>query len=125
MVKAALRYVAMCVLWLVSCVLGGMAVVQVYEATRVVAALTIPINHMQEVMSRKQVLLVSRVALILLTFVWIAAVILLLVRYLRLLSAGRGLWRTFGVTTAVELAVLGVAAAIVYFLPGLALGSGM
>jgi hypothetical protein len=125
MAKTALRYAMMCVLWVVSCVLGGVAVVQAYEATRVVAALTIPINHMQEVMSRKQVLLVSRMALVLLTCVWIVVVILLLVRYLRLLSAGRELWRTFGITTAVELAVLGIAAAIVHFLPSLALGGGI
>ena len=115
----------MCVLWVVSCVLGGVAVVQVYEATRVVAALTIPIDPLQEVMSRKQVLLVSRVALVLLTFVWIVAVILLLVRYLNALSAGQRLWRIFAAATAVELAVLGLAAAIVYFLPSLALGGGI
>lgn len=125
MAKTAFRYLAMCVLWLVSCVLGGVAVVEAYEATRVLAALTIPIDPLQEVMSRKQVLLVSRVSLVLLTFVWITAVILLLVRYLRALSAGQRLWRIFAVTTAVELAVLGGAAAIVYFVPSLALGGGI
>jgi hypothetical protein len=125
MAKRVIQYAAAFVMWVISSVLGAVAMVQLYEATRVVAALAIPIDPMQEVMSRKQVLLVSRVALVLLAFVWIAAVIWLLVRYLRALEGSRRLWRVFAGTTVVELILLGVAVAVLYLLPGLALGGGV
>jgi hypothetical protein len=108
----------------VSSILGGIGVIQIYEATRVVAALAIPVDPLQEVVSRKQVLLVSRLALILLTITWVIVIILLLVRYLRMDSAVRRTWRTFLLTTVIELIVIGLSTAIIYYLPGLALPGG-
>jgi hypothetical protein len=95
-----------------------------YEATRVVAALTIPVDPLQEVVSRKQVLLVSRMALIMLTILWVVAIILLLVRYLRVDSALRRMWRTFAIITVVELIVIGLSTATIYYLPDLVIPGG-
>jgi hypothetical protein len=124
MIKTIGKYALTWLLWSVSSVLGGIGVIQVYEATRVVTAFAVPVDPLQEVMSRKQVLLVSRVALVLLTIGWIVAIILLLVRYLRVYSAIRRVWRVFLITTVVELIVIGLSTAIVYYLPGLALSGG-
>jgi hypothetical protein len=124
MVKTAGKYVIALLLWLVSSTLGGVVVVQLYEATRVVAALAIPVDPLQEVMSRKQVLLVSRLALIFLIVAWVTAIVLMLVYYLRTLDAGRRMWRTFLIVVVVQAMILGLATAIVYVLPGLALSGG-
>ena len=122
--RALGRYAIALLLWLVSSILGGVGVIQIYEATRVVAALAIPVDPLQEVMSRKQVLLISRLALILLTITWVVVIILLLVRYLRMDSAVRHTWRTFAVTTVVELIVIGLSTATIHYLPSLVLPGG-
>jgi hypothetical protein len=125
MIKTIGRHAIVLALWLVCCVLGGIAVIQMYEATRVVAALAIPVDPLQAVMSRKQVLLVSRLALITLAFVWVIAVIWLLVRSLKLLNVSRRLVRTFATTILVELIAIGISTAIVDYLPGLVLPGGV
>jgi hypothetical protein len=121
MLKTVGRTVMAGFLWLVSCALGGIAVIQMYEAARVVAALAVPIDPLQEVVSRKQVLLVSRLSLLTLAFVWTMAVIWLLLRAIKLVDEPRRLLRTFVVTILVALAAMGLSTAIVAYLPGLAL----
>jgi len=96
-----------------------------YEATRVVAALAIPVDPLQIVVSRKQVLLVSRLTLIVLAFVWVIAVIWLLVRAIKLLDTPRRLGRTFVITILVELILIGLSIATIVYLPGLALPGGV
>jgi hypothetical protein len=124
MLKTVGRYAMAMLLWLVSAVLGGMAVIQAYEATRVVAALAIPVDPLQVVVSRKQVLLVSRLALVTLAFVWVILVIWLLVRAVKLLDTPRRLGRTFVPTLLITVIVIGLSTAIVLYLPALALPGG-
>jgi hypothetical protein len=109
-------------LWLVSAVLGMIAILQVYEATRVVAAFVIPIDPLQTVAHGMQVVFVARVALIILAIGWLSGVILLFDQYHDAAAERRRLARRFLITTTIELAVLGLATAIIYVLPGLALG---
>jgi hypothetical protein len=110
--------------WLASVALGGIAVIQMYEATRVVAALAIPIDPLQVVVSKKQVLLISRLALVALVFVWIIVVIWLLVRALKLLDAPRRLVRIFVPAVCVELVAIGLSSAVIAYLPGWILPGG-
>jgi hypothetical protein len=98
------------------------AMLQAYEATRVVAAFVIPIDPLQTTAHGPQVMFVARVVLIILAIGWLAGVILLLEKYYDAAGERRSLARMFLITTAVELAVIGLATAIIYLLPGLALG---
>jgi len=107
---------------LVSAALGMVAMLQVYEATRVVAAFVIPVDPLQTVASGMQVVFVARVALIILAIGWLAGVILSLEKYYDDAGERRRLARMFLITTAIELAVIGLATAIIHVLPGLALG---
>jgi hypothetical protein len=109
-------------LWLVSAVLGMIAMLQVYEATRVVAAFVIPIDPMHTTTAGFQAVFVARVALIILAIGWLSGVILLLDQYHDAAAERRRLARRFLITTTIELAVIGLATAIIYVLPGLALG---
>jgi hypothetical protein len=112
-------------LWFVFAALGAIAVVQAYEATRVIAALVIPVDPLQVVVSRKQVLLVSRLALIALVFAWLILVIWLLVRAFKLLDRPRQLGRVFLPAILFALLLMGLATAIVVYLPGLTLPGGV
>lgn len=107
---------------LVSAALGMVAMLQVYEATRVVAAFVIPVDPLQTVASGMQVVFVARVALIILAIGWLAGVILSLEKYHDAAGERHRLARMFLITTAIELAAIGLATAIIYVLPGLALG---
>ena len=107
---------------LVSAALGMVAMLQVYEATRVVAAFVIPVDPLQTVASGMQVVCVARVALIVLAIGWLSAVIVLLDRYHDAAGDRRRLARKFLIVTTIELAVIGLASATIYALPGLALG---
>lgn len=109
-------------LWLVSAVLGMIAILQVYEATRAVAAFVIPVDPLQTVASGMQAVFVARVALIILAIGWLSVAILLLEQYHDAAAEPRRLARRFFMTTTIELAVIGLATAIIYVLPGLALG---
>jgi hypothetical protein len=109
-------------LWLVSAVLGMIAMLQVYEATRAVAAFVIPINPMQTTAAGFQAVFVARVALIILAIGWLAGAILLFEQYHDAAAERRRLARMFLMTTTIALAVIGLATAIIYVLPGLALG---
>ena len=109
-------------LWLVSAVLGMIAMLQVYEATRVVAAFVIPIDPLQTVAHGPRVLFVARVVLIILAIGWLAGAILLFEQYHDVAAERRRLARMFIITTTIELAVIGLATAIIHVLPGLALG---
>jgi hypothetical protein len=109
-------------LWLVSAALGMIGLLQVYEATRVVAAFVIPIDPLQTTAHGPQVMLVARGALIILAIGWLVGVILLLEKHYDAAGERRSLARMFLITTVVELAVIGLATAIIYVLPGLALG---
>jgi hypothetical protein len=106
----------------VSAVLGTIALVQAYEAIRVVAAFVIPIDPMQTVASGYQVVFVARAALIILAMGCIAGAVLLFEQYHDAAAEPRRLARRFLITTTIELAVIGLATAIIYVLPGLALG---
>jgi hypothetical protein len=109
-------------LWLVSAVLGMIAMLQVYEATRVVAAFVIPIDPMQTAATGFQAVFVARVALIILAIGWLAGAILLFEQYHDAAAERRRLARRFLITTTIELAIIGLATAIIYVLPSLALG---
>jgi hypothetical protein len=108
-------------LWLVSTVLGGIAMLQVYEATRVVAAFVIPVDPEWTVAHGPQVTFVARVVLFILAITLLAVAILLLEKYHGAAAEPRRFARMFCMTTAVELAIIGLATAIIYVLPGLAL----
>lgn len=109
-------------LWLVPAVLGMIAMLQAYEATRVVAISVIPVDPMQTTAAGFQAMFVARVALIILAIGWLSGAILLLEKYHDAAAERRRLARMFLITTVVELAVIGLASAIIYVLPGLALG---
>jgi hypothetical protein len=109
-------------LWLVSAVLGMITVLQVYEASRVVAAFVIPVDPLQTVAHGPQVAFVARVVLIILAIGWLAGVILLLEKHYDAAGEPRCLAKMFLITTVIELAVIGLASAIIYVLSGLALG---
>jgi hypothetical protein len=108
-------------LWLASTVLGVIAMLQVYEATRVIAAFVIPIDPEWTVAHGPQVEFVSRVVLFILALSLLAVAILLLEKYLDATTELRRLARWFSVTTTIELAIFGLATAIIYVLPGPAL----
>jgi hypothetical protein len=108
-------------LWLMSTVLGGIAMLQVYEATRVVAAFVIPVDPEWTVAHGPQVMLVARVVLIILAIGLLTVAILLFEKFHDAAAESRRLARMFCMTTAVELAIIGLATAIIYVLPGLAL----
>lgn len=107
--------------WLVSAAMGLAAVMQVYEATRVLALVMIPINPDDTVSSGYLILLVPRVALIFLAIGWLAGTISLLRSYSKAADEWRRLAVSFVKTTAIELIVLGLATAIIHWLPTLAL----
>jgi hypothetical protein len=109
-------------LWLVSAALGMIGLLQVYEATRVVAAFVIPIDPLQTTAHGPQVMFVARVVLVILAIGWLAGAILLLEKYYDAAGERGRLAEMFLITTAVELAVIGLASAIIYVLPGLTLG---
>jgi len=107
--------------WLVSAAMGLVAVLQVYEASHVLALVTIPINPDDTVSSAYSIELVPRVALIFLAIGWLAGVVLLLPHYAKDANKGRRLAVSFVKTTAIELFALGLASAIIQWLPSLAL----
>jgi hypothetical protein len=109
-------------LWLVSVILGTIAMLQVYEVTRVVAAFVIPINPEWTVAHGPQVVFVARVVLIILAIGLLSIAILLLEQYHGAAAEPRRLARRFSITTTIELVIIGLATAIIYVLPGLALG---
>ena len=111
------------VAWLVSAAIGLVAVLQVYEASRVVAALVIPYRPMQTVASKYQVIAAARVVLFVAAIAWIVGAVVLLERYLHVAGEHRVLAKRFLVTTVVEFVVIGLAAVIMWGLPGLALGN--
>jgi len=117
------REATVILMWLLSAAIGLVAAMQAHEATRVLAALTIPINPDDTVASKHLIVLVPRVALVFLAIGWLIAVILLLRGYSEAARDGRRLAVSFAKTTAIELIVLGLASAIIHWLPGLALGA--
>jgi len=108
--------------WLVAAGMGLVAVLQTYEASRVLAALVIPINPDDAIASKHLIVLVPRVALIFLTIGWLVGIIILLIRCTRVEVEWRGLVIDFAKTTAIEIIIIGLASIIVYWLPGLVLG---
>ncbi len=108
-------------LWLVSTVLGGIAMLQAYEATRIIATFVIPIDPEWTVAHGPQVTVVTRLVLLILAITLLAVAILLLEKYFKAVAEPRRLVRMFSVTAAIELAIIGLANAIIYLLPGLAL----
>ena len=109
------------VTWLTSAGMGLAAVMQTYEASRVLAAVMIPINPDDTVSSGYLILLVPRVALILLAIGWLAGTISLLPCYSKAADEGSRLAVSFVKTTAIEIVVLGLATATIHWLPSLAL----
>jgi hypothetical protein len=108
-------------MWLVSAAIGLAAVMQAYEATRVLAAVMIPINPDDTIASKHLIVLVPRVALVFLAIGWLAGIILLLASYSKVVGEGRRLAVSFVKTTAIELIIFGLASAIIYWVPSLAL----
>ena len=115
-----MRFVAL-ILWLVSGALGILALLQSYEATRLLATLLLPYDPINRVSSAYTVIIVARFMLILLGIAWLAAVVLLQDRYSKLAGDGRQLARYFGIVTAIELAVAGLALATLRLAPRLLL----
>ena len=111
-------------LWLVSTVLGGLAIFQVYEATRLVATFLIPVDPDWTVSHGPQVTCVSRVVLFILAISLIVVSILLLEKYQDAAKEPGRLARWFTVITIIELAILGLATTITYVLSGQIIGSG-
>lgn len=107
--------------WLVSAAIGLAVVLQVYEASRVVAAFVIPIDPLQTVAFRYQVVAAARAVLIVLAIAWLAGVIVLFERYVHVAGEGRRLAKLFLVTIAIELVTLGLATLVIEVLPGLVL----
>ncbi len=109
-------------LWLVSTVLGTIALLQSYEATRVVATFAIPIDPRHTAAHGPRVTFVARVVLIILAISLLVVSILLLEQYHGAAAEPRRLVKRFFLTTTIELAIIGLATAIIYVLPGLVLG---
>jgi hypothetical protein len=105
-------------LWLVSTVLGGIVIFQVYEATRLLFTFLIPVDPDWTVAHGPQVLFVSRVVLFILAMSLIAVSILLLEKYFDAVSEPRRLAKMFFMTTILELTIIGLATIIIYVLPG-------
>ncbi len=113
------------ILWLLSADLGLIAVLQLYEATRVISALIMPIDPMQTVVSQGKVNLVSRVMLIVLAVTWLIGVIILPNFYLKIARKSvRHLLTRFLMITVIELATVGLATLVIHRLPGLVLEVG-
>jgi len=105
-------------LWLVSTALGGIIMFQVYEVTRLVFTLLIPVDPEWTVVHGPQVTFVSRVVLFVLAISLIAVSILLLEKYQDSATEPRRLAKWFTVTTIIQLSILGLATMIIYVLPG-------
>ena len=110
-------------LWIVTAAVGLVAILQVYEASRIVAAVVIPYDPMQTVASKYQVIAAARVMLFVGAIAWIVATVVLFERYASVADQYRVLAKRFLVTIVVELAIIGLAAAAMWGLPALALGS--
>ncbi len=104
-------------LWLVAVVVGSIALIQTYEVTRLLAALTMPFDPMETVTSTGRLIFVSQVLLIVLALAWFIGVILLLNRYTKAAETWRRLAVNFTATMAIELVVLGLTTALLYWLP--------
>jgi hypothetical protein len=109
-------------LWLISTVLGGITMFYVFEATRLIVTILIPVDPDWTVAHGPQVIFVSRVILFILAISLIAFSILLLEKYHDAAAEPRRLGRWFAVTTIIELTVLGLAATIFYVISDQILG---
>ena len=121
--KQILGTVIATLLWLVSVVLGGIVIFQVYEVTRLVFALLIPVDPEWTVSHGPQVIFVSRIVLFILAISLIAFSILWLEKYQDAAAEPRRLARWFTVTTIIEFFVLGLATMIIYVFSDQILGS--
>ena len=120
--KGVVTQAVAALLWLVSAAIGLVVVLQLYEASRVVAAFVIPYRPMETVASKYQVIAAARVILFVAAIAWIVFTVILLERYTEVAQEHRVLARRFLVTTIVQLAVIGLAALTMWGLPGLMLG---
>ncbi len=120
--KRFLLQVAITLLWLTSTALGMIALLQTYEATRVVAAFVIPVVPQQTAAHGPRVTFVARVTLIILGVILLVVSILLLEQYHGAAAEPRLLVKKFVITTIIELGIIGLATAIIYQLPGLVMG---
>jgi hypothetical protein len=82
----------------------------------------IPVDPLQTTTAGFQAVFVARAVLLILAIGWLAGAILLLDQYHDAAAERRRLARMFIITTTIELAVIGLATAIIHVLPGLALG---
>jgi hypothetical protein len=105
--------------WLACVALGVLAVVQAYEATRVLSAVLIPKMPEQEVRWQHTIVAVPTVAFILLVLLWIVgSVYLLYVWNAPGKSVGnRTIWIAFAGAVLIELVVIGLSMLIIRQLP--------
>jgi hypothetical protein len=108
-------------MWLASAGIGLAVAMQTYEATRVLAAIIIPISPNDAFASKQLILLVPRIGLVFLVMGWLAGSTVLLPSYTKAAGEGRRLAISFVKTTVIELVAFGLASAIVYWLPSLVL----
>ena len=111
--------------WLICVALGVYAVVQAYEATRILAAVLIPKMPEQEVRWQHTIVALPSVAFILLVLLWIAgSVYLLYIWYAPGKSRGdRAIWIAFAEAVLIELVAIGLSMLIIRQLPLLSLGA--
>ena len=102
---------------LLSAALGIVAANQLYEASRLLSAWLVPMGPMDGVGWQHLVVLLPRVLLIMLLFVWLGAVFLWMHYYVRRAHEPRRLWALFARVTLVELGLAGLAWLVRFGLP--------
>ena len=110
MLRSIGGHVLALIMWGVSSALGGGIVIQTSGALQILAALILPGDPLQEVLTRRQPLAVARFSLVFLAVAWVALTVVLLVRYIREAERPGKLWATFARVSAWQLVWLGIAA---------------
>jgi hypothetical protein len=120
-VKIAGVQVMAVILWLVAAAIGLVTLLQVYEASRVVAVFVIPVNPLDTVAAKYQAVAAARVVLVAGAIAWLVGAIVLFERVLRVAEEPRRLAKLILVTVAIELVTFGLATLTIRVLPGLML----
>lgn len=108
------------VLLFISAGLGLLAANQVYEASRLLAAVAVPMNPMDATGWQRAVVLLPRLMLLVLLFAWLGAVMVWMHRYTQRAAEPRRLWAMFVRVTLVELALAAAGWLVRFGLPRLA-----
>jgi len=106
-------------MFLVSAALGVVAANQVFEASRLLFPILIPVNPQEMSAWNRLMVTVPRVLLIVLGIAWFGAVVVTMHLYTRApLDLGRS-WRLFRWTLLVEVILIALASLVIYGMPGL------